>query len=161
MVLAITSVTLGLALPSFDHLRSHIHLRATTAQLETDLQLARSSAVALNRVVRVTFDEGPAGACYVMHTGGPLDCNCAAADRPICPEGTEVLRTALVPTSTGLSLRSNSRSIGFEPVGGMVTPTATISASSRLQERINVVINIMGRVRTCSPTAGLGGEPVC
>lgn len=161
IVLAITSLTLGLAVPSFDQIRSRVHLRATAAQLGTDLQLARSTAVALNRVVRVTFDADHSGSCYVVHTGGPQQCTCETTGSPACTEGAQVLRAVSVPVSTGLSLTSNSRSIGFEPVQGMVTPTATMSTRSRSNEQINVVVNIMGRVRTCSPTEGLGGQPRC
>lgn len=162
VVLAIVSTLLGMVLPTLEQIRNRTHLRAAAAAVETDLQFARSAAVALNRVVYVAFSQSSAGSCYVMHTGGAdADCSCDAAGNPQCSGAGEVVRSALLEGRSGIRLTSNSRQIGFEPLRGMVTPTATITAESRSGDRIAVVVNIMGRVRTCTPTASLEGQPRC
>lgn len=159
--LAVISLTLGLAVPSMDHLRSRVQLRNFAAQLETDLQWARSTAVALNRRVQVSFDKSGAGSCYVVHTGHTDDCTCDGTGASTCSPGADALRTVYLASGDGLSMSSNSRYIGFEPIHGIVTPTATIAARSRHSEQINIVINIMGRVRHCSATPSLSGSPPC
>lgn len=161
MALAIVSVTIGLATPSMDHLRSRVHLRGVAAQLETDLQLARTTAVALNRVVQMSFNQTTTGSCYVLHSGRPDDCSCNLDGVAHCTADAEAIRTVHIATPSGVTLTSNSRHVGFEPLRGMVTPTATFATRSRSGEQIDVVINIMGRVRTCSATAHLDGLPKC
>ena len=124
MVLAIFCVTVGLALPSMDQLRSRTHLRSVSGQLKTDLQLARSTAVSLNREVQISFDQTAGGSCYVLHTGRPHTCSCVNSGVAHCTGDAVVLRTVQVATHSGVTLTSNSRHVGFEPLRGMVTPTA-------------------------------------
>lgn len=161
MALAITSLTVGLVVPTMDQLRSRVHLRGVAAQLETDLQLARTTAVSLNRVVQMSFATTATGSCYVLHSGRPGDCSCDSNGVAHCTTDGEAIRTVHLSAPSGVSVSSNSRNIGFEPLRGMVTPTATIMTQSRSGEQINVVINVMGRVRTCSATPHLGGLPKC
>lgn len=152
MATAIASITIGLAIPSMEDLRNRARLHNVAAQLQTDLHLARTSAVGLNQVVRLTFFNDDAGACYVVHTGGPTDCGCTTLGPARCQGDAKALRFESVASRTGLQLQSNSRSLGFEPIRGMVTPTATIVIRTQQGTQANIVVNIMGRVRTCYPT---------
>lgn len=151
MAMAIASITLGLAIPSMEDLRDRARLHNVAAQLQTDLHLARSSAIGLNQVVRITFSSDDAGTCYVVHTGGPTDCGCTTLGAARCQGDAKPLRYESVASRIGLQVQSNSRSVGFEPIRGMATPTATIAVRSRQGRQVNLVVNIMGRVRTCTP----------
>ena len=102
--LAVSLVALGSAVPGFETARERRQLEGVAAQLETDLQLARSEAVALNRTVRIAFDADAAGACYIVHTGGAQQCRCGASG-PECAADVAVLR-----------LRTGE--FGFVDVGG-------------------------------------------
>ena len=52
-------------------------------------------------------------------------------------------------------------SLTFDPVKGTVTPTATIALENRNRQGLNLVINVMGRVRSCTPTPPLTATRAC
>ena len=161
IVLAIAVVVLGAALPGFEQMRSRRHLEGTTAQLETELQYARSLAVARNEAVRFSFETRGAASCYVIHSGGPNECSCIGGQAPVCTHGAEAVRSAWFGPDSPVSVRSNSRSVGFSAHNRTVTPTATMEITNRRSEALRLVINIMGRVRSCTPTAAVQGYARC
>jgi type IV fimbrial biogenesis protein FimT len=159
----VLAVVAGLAVPAFDTARERRHLEGVAAQLETDLMLSRSLAVARNEVVRMTFErDATAGTgCYVVHTGAAGDCSCNANGSASCSNGAEALRSVHQGAELPLALTSNSRSIQFDPVRGTVTPTATVRVTGSRGAAIHQVINVMGRVRSCSPAPALSGYATC
>lgn len=161
VTLAVSSVALGAALPNFDAMRARRHVEGAAAQLETELQYARSSAVALNRTVRVTFHDDNAGSCYVIHTGAADDCRCSATGSTSCASGVEQLRAAHFEAGGPVRVASNSRSMAYSADFGTVTPTGTIELRNRRGESVRLVVNIMGRVRSCAVTPGIAGLPRC
>lgn len=160
--LAILAVLLGGALPSLFQLRATQTLRAAADLLETDLQYARSLALAEGQPVRLalqTLDDG--GSCYLIHTGPAQSCRCRPAGQPPqCEPGSRLLRAVELDRSTGLRLAPADRSLTFDSHKGTVTPTATLRLSDGEGRTIHQIVNIMGRVRSCSPT-GLGGLRAC
>ena len=162
ITLAVAALLVGAVAPTFQRAIERRHVEGIAAQLETDLQLARSLAVARNEDVRVSFDDGGGAACYVLHTGSAGDCRCTGGDGPaVCGNGAQELRTARIGAATRVQLHSNSRSMLFDPAKGTVTPTATIQVVGQSGAGLNQVINIMGRVRTCSPAGALPGYRRC
>lgn len=163
VALTVTLVALGSAVPGFEAARERRHLEGVAAQLETDLQLTRSEAVAMNRTLRVSFDSDAAGACYIVHTGSARQCRCGTT-APVCEGGAMALRSVRVAAASGVTLAANVGSMVFAPLEGTVTPTATMRVVGRDGREIRQVINIMGRVRTCSPAAPgarVSGLPAC
>lgn len=160
VAMSISLVAVGTAVPGFDGARERRHLEGVTAQLETDLQLARSEAVALNRTLRIAFERGVAGGCYVIHTGGAQDCRCGDTG-PVCQGDAVALRSARLDAESGVSLAGNVQSMVFDPAKGTVTPTGTLRVVGRSGREIRTVVNIMGRVRSCSPAGGVSGLPAC
>lgn len=158
--LAVTAVTLGSALPSFESARERRHLDGAAAQLETDLQHARGLAVARHHTLRIGFEAGPAGSCYVVHTGTAGECSCSGGELPVCRPGAQALRSARFDPAS-LVLASNVTSIVFDPIKGTITPTATLRLTGSQGRSVHLVVNIMGRVRTCSPSASTPGYPAC
>ena len=145
VALAITATALGLALPSLTELRDRHRLDAVAAQLETDLMLARSEAVARHDGVRLDLQSDQGGSCYVLH---------------VCRAGLQAIRHARFPAAGPIQVSSRSASIVFDPALGTVTPTATIKVSGAAGT-VHQVINIMGRVRSCVPAPGRAGYPTC
>ena len=160
VAVSVTAVTLGTALPSFEQARERRHLEGAAAQLETDIMYTRSLAVARNQGVRMGFEATPAGTCYVIHTGAANACGCNAAGVAVCDADAQPLRTVHFPASGMVGLRANVRSILFDPRLGTSTPTGTLRVVGRSNAAIHQVVNIMGRVRSCSPT-GVNGYPSC
>lgn len=157
---AIAAVLLGSVVPGFNELRDRKRVEAVAAQLETDIQLARSEAVARQESVRIGFTAGAdGGSCYVLHTGPAHACGCDSAGATTCAGGAQAMRSVPLAAGYPVQLRSNSRSILFDAVKGTVTPTATMRVTAQVGE-IRQVVNIMGRVRSCTPN-GLPGYKAC
>jgi type IV fimbrial biogenesis protein FimT len=162
VVLVIVAITLGAALPSFAGLRDRQRLESLAAQLETDIHHARSLAVARNQVLRLGFGTGAGPGCYVLHTGSsPTQCSCGGSDgAATCSGGAEALRSVALAPADGLQLQANVSAMAFEPLRGTVTPTGTLRLANGRGERVHLVVNLMGRVRACTPN-GAPGWPAC
>ncbi|MCP5271137.1 MAG: GspH/FimT family pseudopilin [Burkholderiaceae bacterium] len=158
--LTVAGVLLGSALPSLDTMKHRRQLEGSAAQLETDLQLARSAAVAANSVLRMDFVAAGGHSCYVLHDGPAHSCDCGIDGVPVCEAGVTAWRSAHFGVDHPVQLRANVSSVGFDPVKGTVTPTASIRLDSPVGQ-LRVVVNVMGRVRSCTPDVSLPGQVAC
>ena len=162
-VLAILLVLLASSLTMFNDLRLGQRLHAVAALLETDIHLARSIAIRSGESVRLVVQALPAGgSCYMLHNGAGDACTCSDDGSARCEAGVQLLRSEGQPATAGVVLAEPSHSMLFDGRSGTVTPTATLRLASRDGQVIHQVINIMGRVRSCSPTsAHIGGLRSC
>jgi type IV fimbrial biogenesis protein FimT len=160
MALAVVVVSIGTALPSFKSALENRRLDGAAAQLETDIQHARSLAVANNHSVRLKFIDDASGSCYAVFSGAANQCQCRADGSSQCSSTQAVWRSVGFDASGTVRLRSNVGSIVFDPLQGTSTPTGTLRLLGRSGQAVHLVVNIMGRVRTCSPT-GLAGYKPC
>jgi type IV fimbrial biogenesis protein FimT len=161
VVLTILGLTSGAAVPAMGKLIDTRRLEGTAVQFATDVQLARSEAVARNQPVRIALFNGALGSCYVVHTGAAGQCTCNAAAAAVCTGGAREIKTADLPASRGVTLAANTSSVLFDPLHGTSTPSATFRVLGRQGQAIHQVINVMGRVRSCTPTGGVAGYPAC
>jgi type IV fimbrial biogenesis protein FimT len=165
IVVTIAALLMGAALTDFRRLRERRQLESAAAQLETDLMATRSLAVARNHGVRVGFESSTQFSCYVIHVGAPDDCHCTAEGATTCRPGAEAFRTVVFPAPGPVLLRSNVRSILFDGTKGTSTPTGTLRLIASDGAAIHQIVNIMGRVRSCSPPLPTGerlpGYPAC
>jgi type IV fimbrial biogenesis protein FimT len=161
MALSVVGVTLGAALPSLNDVRDRQRLQAVAGQLETEVFHARSLAVARNQVLRLSFGDTAGPGCWVLHTGATATgCSCDAQGATTCQPGVEALRSEALPAVHGLGLRANVSAMAFEPQRGTVTPTGTLRLQGGSGTQVHLVVNIMGRVRACTPN-GTPGWPGC
>lgn len=179
VVLAVASVLVVLAAPSFKRIIDLQRLRGINAELVTDLQFARAEAASRNRYVWVRFGGTPQLTCYVIVDGDPTACNCGApAGTPVCAvlSGALAIRTVQVPRATGItvSLAQNQTltTMGFDPATGRLLsiPLDTAQpaiAPFRLQVRHEDLggfidaVELTGRPTVCSPSAQISGVPSC
>ncbi len=161
LVLFVLSVVIGTALPSLQSLRQRAALSGTAAQLETDLQFARSQARAISRTVRLTLGDADGATCYMVHTGPAADCRCGGSRPAACTGDSELLRSVTLDVKGDVQVRSASKSVAFDPLKGTVTPTATLRVEGRDGRAIHQVVNLLGRVRSCSPLGRSAGELAC
>lgn len=161
IVTAITAVTLGAGLPGFEQARERRHLEGVAAQLETDIHFTRSLAVAHNRGLRIGFASGAEGSCYVVHTGAAQECRCTGRGETVCEGDAHALRTVHFDAQAPVQVRANVASMLFDPLKGTSTPTGTLRVTAATGHALHQVVNIMGRVRTCSPAPALIGYPAC
>lgn len=158
---SITATALGTAAPAFQDLKQRQALEATAAQLETDLHFARSEAIAHNRGVRLSVQALGAGSCYVIHTGAAHECRCSGDGRTRCEGSAEALRLVEQTGADRARLASIGSSLLYDGNRGTVTPTATLKVVDAKGRAIHQVVNIMGRVRSCSPQAQVAGYKAC
>ena len=161
VTLAIIVITLGAAIPTFTQARERRHLEGAAAQLATDIRHARSLAVSHGAPVRLRVQQASDGSCYVVHTGSAGDCQCTGAGTSSCRGSAQALRTVGFERGGPVHLASNSASMLFDADRGTVTPTGTLSLQLPSGATIRQIVNIMGRVRSCSPGAAVVGYVAC
>jgi len=164
MALAVTGVVAGAAVPGLQQQLDARRLDGAATRLAADLQFVRTEAVARNEPVRVAFETGAAGACYVIHTGPAGACPCAGAapaTPATCAGDAVALKTVVLPATERVALTSNVASVLFDPVHGTSTPSGTLRLTGPRERAVHHVINVMGRVRSCSPRAAVPGYRAC
>lgn len=161
MAVAITAIATGATLPGFQQVLEQRRLEGAAAQLHTDLQLARSEAVARNRTLRISFTQQAGGSCYVVHTGAAGACPCDAGGLPVCNAGSEPLRSVRFAAGDGVQLQTNVTSMVLDGSKGTVSPTGTLRLTGADGRRVHLVVNLMGRTRKCSPDGAVPGYPTC
>ena len=163
IVLAITAIVAGSAAPGMQSLIDARRLDGAATQLATDIQFVRSEAVARNEPLRLSVHTAAAGSCYVVHTGNADQCSCAAAAAgpALCSGGAREVKTVTIATADRVGLQANVASVLFDPLHGTSTPTGTLRLTGKNGRAIHHVINVMGRVRSCSPQAAVPGYRAC
>ena len=161
IVLAVTAVLACTAAPGMQGLIDTRRLEAAATQLATDIQFVRTEAVARNQPLRLSFHARAAGSCYVVHTGAANQCDCAAAGAAQCLGDAREIKTVNVADADHVSLQANVSSMLFDPLHGTSTPTGTLRVIGRQGRAIHHVINVMGRVRSCSPLGAMPGYRAC
>jgi type IV fimbrial biogenesis protein FimT len=153
ITLAIVAVLAALAIPSFSQLIERQRLVGAAVQLAGDVQFVRSESVLRNEPLRLSFYTTTYGTCYLVHSGERSACACAAAAGAATCTGTAApIKTVAVLGTSGLSVQANVASIRFDPLHGTGTPTGTLRVVSARAGSIHHVVNLLGRVRSCSPT---------
>ena len=159
--LAVVGVIVGSVLPNFGAALERRHLEGAAAQLETDILYTRSQAVATNEALRMRFQQGGSGSCYVVHSGPANACECQADGSATCSAAGQTYRSVGFAPTGAVQLRANVNAILFSPNLGTSTPTGTLRLSGRQDRAVHLVVNLMGRVRACSPGAAINGYPAC
>jgi type IV fimbrial biogenesis protein FimT len=153
MTLAIAGILAGGALPSFKESLDKRRVEGFSSEVGTDLRYARGEAVARNAGVRVSFHQG----CYVVHTGSRADCQCDGQGPAVCTGDAVALKTVNAASARGVQIVANMSSMRFDPTNGTTSPTGTVCTVPQNGRAVHHVVNLMGRVRTCSPT--VAGAP--
>lgn len=149
VVLAIAGILVGTALPSFTETLNKSVAEGMAAELALDLRYVRSEAVARNEGVRISFYNGAAGQCYVVHTGSRSDCRCEGHGPAVCTAGAVLLKSVGHPASQPVKLTSNVGSMLFNSDNGTTVPGGTICVTPPRGKQIRHTVNIMGRVKSC------------
>ena len=160
--LTIMLVLLSGALPMLQDLIARQTLLAQAAELETDLFFARAQAQIQMAAVRFSVHPvGANGSCYIVYRGDNGACDCTGEGRTQCMAGAEVLRVVNPSRRAGITLAELDRPLTFDAGVGTVTPTATLRLTDADGRAVNQVINLMGRVRSCTPNPAWGGLRRC
>ena len=162
IVMVITAIVASSALPGMQGLIETRRVDGVATQLASDIQWVRSEAVARNQAVRLTLHAGAAGSCYVIHTGAADACVCDGSGPAVCGgEAAREIRTVVLPAADRVSLEGNVESVLFDPMHGTSTPTGTLRVLGAQGRAVHHVINVMGRVRSCSPQRSVPAYRAC
>lgn len=159
--LSVTASLLGTAVPGLSELQMRQRLKLAAAELAADVNLARSSAVVQGRPVRLTWQATPAGSCYMLHSGNAAQCSCDASGVARCDADADLLRTALLPQRDTITLSAATHSVLFDGRKGTVSPTVTFKLTDGRGRSIHQIVNILGRLRSCSPGGQVPGIKPC
>ena len=160
IVLAVTAIVAATAVPSLVSFIDGRRLDATANALAADVHFVRTEAVARNVTVRLSVLEAPGGTCWVVHTGPAAQCSCGDAPPAVCGGGAVEIKTVVLAAADRVSVRANVASIAFDPLHGTSTPTGTLRLADAAGRTVHHVVNVMGRVRSCTPT-GVPGWRAC
>ena len=161
VTLAVAAIVAAGAAPSMEQLLDARRLDGAASQLLSDLQFTRISAMARNQRIRFSLQADATGSCYVIHTGSADACRCGASGQVACSPGASEIRTVRLPAADRVLVQANVASILFDPVHGTSTPAGTFRVISANGRELRHVVNVMGRVRTCSPQGNVGGYRAC
>jgi type IV fimbrial biogenesis protein FimT len=157
VVIALMGIVATIAAPSMQGLIEGRRIDGAATQLATDIQFARSEAVARNQGVRLSVHAG----CYIVHTGAAAECACGEAGEAQCRGTARSLKTVVRSERDGIEVLANVTSMAFDPLLGTATPTGTVRVVGPHERAVHHVVNVMGRLRSCSPHAAVSGYRAC
>ena len=160
-VIAIGSILAAAAAPNLQGLIDSRRLDGAATQLATDIQFVRTEAVARNLPVRLSFHATTDGSCYVLHTGNADQCDCNAPGPATCSGDARQIKTVALTAADRVSLQTNVASVLFDPLHGTSTPTSTLRLVGQQGRAVHHIVNVMGRVRSCSPQGAMPGYRAC
>ena len=161
IVLAIVAIVAAAAAPSFRALIDARRLESAAMRLAADLRLVRSEAIARQRPLRLSVLAGTDASCWIVHTGAAADCRCGDEAGATCAAPARLVKGVALPTRERVSVAGNVTSIVFDPLHGTSTPTGTLRLEAADGRSVRHVVNVVGRVRSCSPDAAVPGYPIC
>jgi type IV fimbrial biogenesis protein FimT len=154
VTIAIAGILLAIVIPSFSDFFSKRRVEGIAAELVTDLQYARTEAVARNRNTMVTFGT----ACYVVYmspASASTPSTCTVSDASAVVKSVSISSGNTVGVSTLASLET----ITFEPVLGSASNNVganpgvvEVSSTAGRPWKLQVRLSNQGRVKTCSPS---------
>jgi type IV fimbrial biogenesis protein FimT len=155
-VLALAGVLAGSALSSWVPSRQKWTFDAAVGEVPSDVAFARTAAPAHNDGVWLSYHAVAGGSCALVHTGAKTDCSCSAGGQPVCTGEGVALKAILHAAPVSIA-----KPIHFDPVNGTVSPTATIRVQHATGQEVHHKVNILGRLRSCSPGGAVKGYPAC
>jgi len=164
VAVAVAAITLSTAAPGFASFIEKRRIDGVAAQLAADIHFARSEAARRQATVRLSLKADANSSCWIVHTGAARDCRCDATGNPVCDAGLEALKATRLPAGERIVVSGNVASMLFDPLHGTSTPAGTLKVSGASGRAVQHVVNVMGRVRTCSPQGAapaLAGYRVC
>ena len=161
IVMAVLGIVTTSAAPGMTDMLDGRRLDGVASQLATDIHYVRSEAVARNQPVRLSFYASAEASCWVIHTGLSAQCACPSAGPAQCSGDAEQIKTVSLPATQRVSVQANVTSMLFDPLHGTSTPTGTLRVLGSQGRAVHHVVNVMGRLRSCSPLNSMPAYRAC
>jgi type IV fimbrial biogenesis protein FimT len=161
VVVALAGLLVSVAVPGFGALVERKRLEGSAQQLAADLHWLRNEALSRSEPLRLSLYPTADGLCTLLHSGQRSDCRCEANQAALCDGEAQALKTSHWPANLGPSVTANVSSMLFDPLQGTTTPAGSLRLTDSQGRSITLVVNILGRVRACSPAGSVPGYRSC
>lgn len=170
LTIVVMAVLLAIAVPSFTNIAGKNRLKAAAERFSTEIDFARSQAIAQNRRVHVNFTTG-ANWCLGIDDDYPLsplapDCDCIDSPGQCTIDGREQVVTAAdfdnieIPATT-----FPDSDFEFDPTRGILVNSddrGRLTFQNEESQQVALRLNALGRPSICTPTGGKVPEyPEC
>jgi type IV fimbrial biogenesis protein FimT len=159
ITVTVAAVVAATALPALGRFIETRRLDGVATQLAADLRAARAQALQRGSGVRLTLHHAAWGDCYVVHTGAAAQCRCDEHGAAACDGAALALKTVQLPAHDRIGLAANVSSLRFDPLHGSATPAGTLRVVASDGRAVHHVVNILGRVRSCTPQVAAPAVP--
>lgn len=175
VAVAVAAILLTIGVPNFRDFILRQRVKSVQAQLVTDLQYARSEAVARNNHVWTDFSGDTSKTCYTIYASElpDADCSCLKGSGSACTASpSKEIRTVSVPKSDSVTVTSapdQPPNFAFDYVNGGLRSNPVAPRPSDLElfqihvaldetRKFVVSVGKTGRTTVCTPAgANLGG----
>lgn len=180
VVIAVVGTIAALAAPSFKDMILMQRLRGINAELVTDLQFARSEAVARRDFVRIFFQSDLNSTCYTIYTSPTNSprCDCRAGPGAACSGARVEIKTVKVARSSGVTVAPPSaqaaitQALAFDwrtggiyliPTDADPEPMNAFIVDSYVDDarKLRTRLNAAGRPQVCTPSGSTLSETAC
>ena len=161
IAMVVTAIVAAAAAPGLRDVLDARRLDGTAASLAADLRFVRTEAMARQRPLRLSVRANAQASCWIVHTGAASECTCGAGGAAVCIGTASAIKSVLLSSAERLSITGNVGSIVFDPLHGTSTPAGTLRLVTANGRAIHHIVNVVGRVRTCSPGASVPSHPAC
>ncbi len=170
VTVSILAVLLAVAVPSMRDWILANRVKASAAELVTDLQLARAETVRRNTQVQIVFRRDGSQSCYTVHTVGIAgDCECTDGAGVACAGGggdvnRHELKTVSTPVNLGVDVTSAPAWLQFDPPAALPLGLTTLQVNfdGGGTRKLRVITNAAGRPQVCAPAgSSLPGYASC
>ena len=161
IAMVVAAIVATAAAPGLRDVIDARRLDGAAASLAADLRFVRTEAIAQQRPLRLSLRTNAGASCWIVHTGAAAQCACGADGAAVCTGGAIAIKSVVLPSAERLAITGNVGSIVFDPLHGTSTPAGTLRLVAVNGRAIHHVVNVVGRVRTCSPGALVPGHPAC
>jgi type IV fimbrial biogenesis protein FimT len=157
ITVAILGILASVVVPSFGNFLAKRRVEGAASELSTDLQFARSEAVARNAEVRILFGTG----CYAIYLASATAASCTQAGGASITPGAALIKSVQLESGSPVSMtRGDSLSFfTFEPVVGAASNDVNanpgvlnVTSTSGKPWSLQLRVTLQGRVKTCSPS---------
>lgn len=161
IVVLLIALASTLTLPSLTGLFDRQRLRGAANEVASDLQWARSQALARNEALRYSIHPVAGGSCTIVHTGQRDHCRCTDDGRASCSDAARLLKTSHWRSDQRVTVHANVGSMLFDPLLGTASPAGSVRIVDAEGRGITHVVNVLGRVRSCSHAGTVAGLAPC
>lgn len=153
--LAVLSILLSIALPSFRDAFDRQRIKAAAETLQGNFYLAKTEAL---KTGKAAYFSVQAGACYGFKLGAPCNCAVASGDVDYCPLARTEIASSGPVALFATSFDEDGATI--DSVRGMST-SGSVTWKSQRGYVAKTAITLVGRVHVCSPAGegNLSGYP--